>query len=192
MVHLNRIYTRTGDEGQTSLGDGERVPKTNARIVAMGSVDELNAVIGVTLATCDLSPDMTDCLTGVQNTLFDVGADLCLPLTETDRDPQPLRIASDDATRLEHEIDRFNERLQPLDSFILPGGTPAASQLHHARTVCRRAEVDVLRLAEQESINPSVTIFLNRLSDLLFVLTRICNLDAGRGDVLWRPGGHDV
>ncbi len=190
MVHLDRIYTRSGDEGQTSLGDGTRVAKTCERVIAMGSVDELNSVLGVTLAVCKLPAEMTDCLTRVQNTLFDVGADLCLPITKVEADRQPLRIAAETATWMEGQIDHFNERLEPLSSFILPGGSAAAAHLHRARTICRRAEVDVLRLVEQETINPSVTIVLNRLSDLLFVMARVCNVDARCGDVLWQPGGH--
>ncbi len=189
MVHLDRIYTRSGDEGQTSLGDGSRVSKTDQRIVAMGSVDELNASLGVTLASVDLSADMRECLTRVQNTLFDVGADVCVPLTATSEKRQPLRIPAEAATQIEKAIDRFNDPLEPLNSFILPGGTRAAAQLHQARTICRRAEVDVLRLAETEPINPAVTVYLNRISDLLFVLARVCNAEAGCGDELWQPGG---
>ena len=188
MVHLNRIYTRTGDEGHTSLGDGSRVLKTSTRVTAMGSVDELNAALGVTLAECELPEEMSACLTRVQNLLFDVGADLCLPISEENEDRQPLRITDSEPKWFEEQIDRFNETLEPLTSFILPGGTSAAAHLHYARTVCRRVEVDVLRLAEEEHINTAVTIILNRLSDLLFVMARACNLDAGCGDVLWQPG----
>ncbi|MCA9075749.1 MAG: cob(I)yrinic acid a,c-diamide adenosyltransferase [Planctomycetaceae bacterium] len=191
MVYLNQIYTRSGDDGQTSLGDGSRIAKTHTRVSAMGSVDELNAIIGVVLAECELPQEMTECLTRVQNLLFDLGADLCLPVTNDNEARQPLRIADSVPTWFEEQIDRFNEPLTPLTSFILPGGTSAAAHLHHARAVCRRAEVDVLRLAESDSINPAVTITLNRLSDLLFVMARACNINAGSGDVLWEPGKSD-
>ncbi|MCA9025972.1 MAG: cob(I)yrinic acid a,c-diamide adenosyltransferase [Planctomycetaceae bacterium] len=186
MVHLNRIYTRSGDQGQTSLGDGTRVLKTSDRVVALGSVDELNAILGVALATGDLSADLADCLTLIQNTLFDLGADLCVPISASDSDQKRLRIQDDVVTWLESQIDFFNAGLEALDSFILPGGTPGAAHLHHARAVCRRAEIDVLRLAESETVNRSVAIFLNRLSDLLFVMARWCNHVANRADILWR------
>ena len=186
MVYLNRIYTRSGDDGTTGLGDGVRVPKTHPRIVAYGGVDELNSVIGVALAT-GLPDRIAERLRNVQNDLFDVGADLCVPETSQDRDRPPLRVSIGQTERLEHWIDEATERLKPLTSFVLPGGTSAAAHLHHARTVCRRVEIQVLHLAEFEAINPQLQMYLNRLSDLLFVLARVCN-DDGTRDVLWVPG----
>lgn len=181
MVYLSRIYTRSGDAGDTGLGDGTRVPKCSARVTTYGEVDELNAVLG--LAACQL-PDLLAVLRTIQNDLFDVGADLCLPATTNDT---ALRVRPEQATRLEGEIDRLNERLEPLRSFVLPGGSPAAAWLHLARTVCRRAERSVVALMQSESVNANVLIYLNRLSDLLFVMARVANGD-GQGDVLWEPG----
>jgi cob(I)alamin adenosyltransferase len=186
MVYLNRIYTRTGDDGTTGLGDGTRVPKTHPRIVAYGGVDELNSVIGVALCS-DLPGSIAERLREIQNDLFDLGADLCVPESADVPATPPLRVKSGQTERLEKWIDEANERLNPLTSFILPGGTPAAAQLHHARTVCRRVEIDVLKLAEFEAINSQVLMYLNRLSDLLFVLARVCN-DDGTRDILWEPG----
>src|SRR5437870_3977533 len=183
MVYLSRIYTKTGDAGDTALGDGSRVPKDHPRVTAYGTVDELNAVLGVFLAQVPES-GIVDLIRGVQNDLFDVGADLCLPIKDGDK---ALRVRAEQAERLEKAIDGFNERLQPLKSFVLPGGTPAAAWCHVARTVCRRAERDVVTLARDETVNPQVVVYLNRLSDLLFVLARACNRD-GRDDVLWVPG----
>jgi cob(I)alamin adenosyltransferase len=206
MVYLNRIYTKTGDDGQTGLGDGSRVPKTHPRITAYGTVDELNAVLGMALAQ-GLPDDIAEHLRSIQNDLFDLGADLCVPeVLEDDLDPheyhehdsadteptstiQPLRVEASQAEQLEYWIDAAVEQLTPLTSFILPGGTVAAAALHVARTVCRRAEVEVLQLAEFEDVNQHVNIYLNRLSDLLFVWARLCN-DRGRGDVLWIPGAN--
>jgi cob(I)alamin adenosyltransferase len=187
MVYLNRIYTRTGDDGTTGLGDGTRVPKTHPRIVAYGGVDELNSVLGVALCA-DLPEWIAERLRKIQNDLFDVGADLCVPEAGQDPATACLRATAGQTERLETWIDEANERLKPLASFILPGGTPAAAHLHHARTVCRRVEIDVLKLGEFESINPQVVMYLNRLSDLLFVLARVCN-DDGTRDILWEPGG---
>jgi cob(I)alamin adenosyltransferase len=187
MVYLNRIYTRGGDRGETTLGDMSRVRKTHPRIVAYGAVDELNAVLGLARQQ-SLPGSFDDWLARIQNDLFDVGADLCVPESDPPRDPPPLRVRAEQATRLEGWIDVVNERLQPLTSFVIPGGSPASAALHQARTVCRRAEIEVLRLAELEPINQQAPIYLNRLSDLLFVLARACN-DDGRGDVLWTPGG---
>ena len=184
-VYLDRLYTRGGDGGETGLGDGRRVRKTHPRIVALGAVDELNAAIGVALAG-EIPASIGDLLAGVQNDLFDLGADLAVPPTETTADR--LRIAPDRAAALEVRIDAATARLEPLRSFVLPGGSPAAAALHLARTVCRRAEIDSLRLAEVEPLNPQVPIYLNRLSDLLFAAARLAN-DEGRADVLWRPGG---
>lgn len=185
MVYLNRIYTKGGDAGETSLGDMSRVPKTHPRIVAYGTVDELNATLGVA-RTHPLPPPFDRWLAGIQNDLFDVGADLCVPHQESPPYP-PLRVIASQVTRLEHWIDEVNERLTPLTSFILPAGTSAAATLHLARTVCRRAEIEVLRLKAVEPVNDQAVIYLNRLSDLLFVLARACN-DDGRADVLWTPG----
>lgn len=201
MVYLNRIYTKTGDDGTTGLGDGTRVPKTHPRIVAYGGVDELNSVIGVALAS-GLPEEIAGWLTHIQNDLFDVGADLCVPevhehehdLDEPDDDEHevaaaapPLRVVTEQVEQLEVWIDSITAELQPMNSFILPGGTQSAAHLHYARTVCRRVEVGVLHLAEFEEVNPQVTMYLNRLSDLLFVLARECN-DHGEADVLWVPG----
>jgi len=173
------------------LGDGSRVSKDHPRVAAYGTVDELNAVLGLLLICLDdakVEPAMTDLVRGVQNDLFDVGADLCLPAGENEEPGQVLRVRAEQAKRLEQAIDAWNERLQPLKSFILPGGTPAGAWCHLARTVCRRAERDVVTLTRSERINPQVIVYLNRLSDLLFVLARVCNRD-GRDDVLWVPGG---
>lgn len=187
MVYLNRIYTKTGDAGETSLGDGSRVPKTDPRIVAYGTVDELNAILGLVLTT-ELPENVAGWLENVQNTLFDLGADLCVPESDEPAEHTPLRVTAEQVETVERWIDSANEKLKPLESFILPGGSPASAHLHHARTVCRRAEIAVLHLADNEAINPQVVIYLNRLSDLLFVLARVCN-DNGADDVLWEPGG---
>jgi cob(I)alamin adenosyltransferase len=186
MVYLNRIYTKSGDAGQTSLGDGTRVPKTHARIAAYGGTDELNSVIGVVLTT-ELPDDVRRQLTLIQNDLFDLGADLCVPESDQPLGYEPLRVTASQVEQLERWIDGHNEKLQPLTSFILPGGSPAAAQLHVARTVCRRVEIGVLALAEKETINSQVAIYLNRLSDLLFVLAQVCN-NHGANNVLWVPG----
>ena len=186
MVCLNRIFTRTGDDGTTGLGDGTRVPKTHPRIGAYGGLDELNSVIGLALLA-ELPVWIQDHLKQIQNDLFDLGADLCMPETEVPPEHTPLRATAAQTERLEHWIDAANERLQPLTSFVLPGGSAGATHLHHARTVCRRVEIEVLNLAEYEPINPQVNMYLNRLSDLLFVLARVCN-DNGSRDVLWSPG----
>lgn len=193
MVYLSRIYTKSGDTGQTSLGIGTRVPKTSPRIRAYGGTDELNAVIGIVLTT-DLPPDIRDWLQSIQNDLFDLGADLCVPdpsptaaAGAQESSTQPLRVTAAQTERLEGWIDAVNDRLEPLTSFILPGGTTAAAHLHHARTVCRRVEIGIFELAEVESVNPQVPVYLNRLSDLLFVLARLCN-NTGAADVLWTPG----
>jgi len=186
MVYLNRIYTRSGDTGETGLGDGSRVPKTHPRIAAYGSVDELNSVLGVAIASGIAERDAVR-LRHIQNDLFDVGADLCIPETREPPAFTPLRVVPAQIASLEAWIDEATEKLSPLTSFILPGGTVAAAHLHLARTVCRRAEIAVLTLSNAESINPQVFIYLNRLSDYLFVLARLLN-DEGRGDVLWTPG----
>jgi cob(I)alamin adenosyltransferase len=185
MVYLSRIYTRAGDQGETGLGDGSRVPKDHPRVVAYGEVDELNAVLGLLILD---ATEERDLLRSIQNDLFDVGADLCVPQPPNEDPGKALRVRAEQATRLEQEIDRLNERLQPLKSFVLPGGTRASAWCHLARTVCRRAERAVVTLARAETINPQVVIYLNRLSDLLFVLARVAN-DSGARDVLWLPGG---
>lgn len=184
MVYLSRIYTKTGDAGDTGLGDGSRVPKDHPRVTAYGTVDELNALLGVFLTQVQAEHEIRTLIASVQNDLFDVGADLCLPQKEA---KTALRVRAEQAERLEQAIDQYNERLQPLKSFILPGGALAAAWCHLARTVCRRAERDVVTLARHEQINSQVVIYLNRLSDLLFVLARVCNKD-GKDDVLWVPG----
>jgi cob(I)alamin adenosyltransferase len=186
VVYLNRIYTRTGDDGTTALGDGTRVPKTHPRIAAYGGVDELNSVIGLALGA-ELPGWIAEHLRQIQNDLFDLGADLCVPESSQQLGKAPLRATPQQTERLEHWIDAANERLQPLLSFVLPGGTPAAAHLHHARAVCRRVEIEVLQLAEFEAVNPHVPMYLNRLSDLLFVLARVAN-DDGTRDILWAPG----
>jgi cob(I)alamin adenosyltransferase len=185
MVYLSRIYTKSGDAGETGLGDGRRVPKDDPRVAAYGSVDELNAVLGLlACAAPPTPPGFTELVRDIQNDLFDVGADLCVPPTA---DGSRLRVRPEQALRLEAVIDRLNEVLAPLNSFVLPGGRPPAAWCHLARTVCRRAERDVVTLARAEPVNPQVIVYLNRLSDLLFVLARACN-DNGREDVLWVPG----
>ncbi len=189
MVNLTRIYTRTGDDGSTSLGDMSRTSKNDLRLVAYADVDEANSVIGVALSTADLAPGVRDLLLRVQNELFDVGADLCTPVIAHPKYP-PLRVEPDYVTRLEAEIDRYNADLAKLRSFVLPGGSPAAAHLHVARTVVRRAERATWGALEVHggSMTRLPATYLNRLSDLLFVLARHANLAAG-GDILWRPGG---
>jgi cob(I)alamin adenosyltransferase len=186
MVYLSHIYTKTGDSGETGLGDGTRVPKDHPRVVAYGSVDELNSVLGLLLQHLEGTPH-ADLLRSIQNDLFDAGADLCVPASPEEPPGKSLRIQPQQSNRLEAAIDNLNERLQALRSFLLPGGTPAAAWCHLARTVCRRAERDVVALMHRETVNTQVLIYLNRLSDLLFVLARVCN-DDGKADVLWVPG----
>lgn len=187
MVYLHRIYTRTGDEGETALGDGSRVPKDHCRIVAYGTVDELNSSLGVVVAGGLLAP-LAGQLERIQHDLFDVGADLCVPQPAEEQPGARLRVDAVAVTRLEQWIDEATAELAPLESFILPGGSPQAAGLHMARTICRRAEIEVLRLARGEAINPQVLVYLNRLSDFLFVAARMAN-DSGRADVLWQSGG---
>ena len=188
MFFLSRIYTKSGDTGETGLGDGTRVPKDAARVVAFGEVDELNAVLGLVAAACPACPGAAF-LRDIQNDLFDVGADLCIPPIEKEEPGKCLRVTAAQAERLEKAIDRLNENLQPLRSFVLPGGTIAAAWLHLARTVCRRAERAVVTLMHTETVNPPVLVYLNRLSDYLFVLARVAN-DGGKADVLWVPGAN--
>lgn len=190
MVILNKIYTRTGDGGTTALGSGTRVPKTHARIAAYGTVDETNATIGV--ARLALTPDdgpVEAMLGRIQNDLFDLGADLCVPDTGEPLEYEPLRVSAQQVQRLEAEIDELNGALEPLRSFVLPGGTEAAARLHVARTVCRRAEREMAALAayEDETVSEAAMQYINRLSDLLFVASRYVN-DKGQADVLWTPG----
>jgi cob(I)alamin adenosyltransferase len=188
MVNLTRLYTRTGDAGETRLGDMSTTTKTDLRLQAYATVDEGNAQIGVALATGGLEADVVAVLTHVQNDLFDVGADLCTPVVPDPKHP-PLRIEQDYVDRLEAWCDDYNEQLPALRSFILNGGTPAASQLHVARTVVRRAERDAWAAWAEysDSMNQLAITYLNRLSDLLFILARHANRQAG--DVLWVPGG---
>jgi cob(I)alamin adenosyltransferase len=181
MVYLSRIYTKSGDKGETGLGDGARVPKDHVRVAAFGDVDELNATLGLLSAYCPEAPEK-ELLRTIQNDLFDLGADLCVP-----EPAEGLRIVESQYLRLEQAIDRLNENLEPLRSFILPGGTPAAAWLHLARTVCRRAERNLVSLMREEKVNEHALIYLNRLSDFLFVLGRVAN-EGGKGDVLWIPG----
>jgi cob(I)alamin adenosyltransferase len=181
-VRLTRIYTRGGDQGETSLGDGSRAPKSDPRVVAYGSVDELNSHLGVALAV-GLPEAMRAPVVRIQNELFDLGADLSVPYAESD---ERLRVTAAQVEELERLCDEFNEPLEPLKSFVLPGGTEAAARLHVARAVCRRAEVEALRAAAGAKVNPTVLVYLNRLSDLLFILARAAN--AGREEPLWKPG----
>ena len=186
MVKLTKIYTRGGDGGETSLGDGARVAKHDARVAAYGTVDESNAVIGLARLHTDGAAD--DMLARIQNDLFDLGADLCRP-EGGDPEHTPLRITEAQVTRLESEIDAMNAELKPLDSFVLPGGGAAGSWLHLARTVARRAEREMTALAAAEPVNAHAARYINRLSDHLFVLARYLN-DKGAADVLWVPGAN--
>lgn len=194
MVRLSKIYTKVGDKGETMLGDGQFVPKHSLRVEAYGSVDEANAVLGLAIASMSDAADANEIrneLTRIQHDLFDVGADLCVPMAAGEPPGSKLRIVPAQVDRLEKLIDRLNEPLSALNSFVLPGGTQASSHLHVARTVVRRAErvVAALLEAEPERTNAQSMIYLNRLSDLLFVLARVLN-DGGKGDVLWKPGAN--
>jgi cob(I)alamin adenosyltransferase len=182
-VRLTRIYTRGGDAGETSLGEGSRVSKLDERIVALGTADELNAVVGLILAGSCPDP-IRAVLVRVQNELFDLGADLSVPFEREGR----LRMTQELVDRLEADCDSFNEALEELKSFVLPGGTEAAAGLHVARTVCRRAEREALVAASAHEINPLALVYLNRLSDLLFILARAANAADGHAEPLWRPG----
>jgi cob(I)alamin adenosyltransferase len=184
-VHLTRIYTRTGDTGTTALGDMSRVAKADVRVGAYADCDETNALIGVVVACGGVGARTAEVLATIQNDLFDVGADLCTPIVENP-EFEPLRVTEDQVTQLESWCDEFNAGLPKLNSFILPGGSAAAAHLHHARTVARRAERSAWCLAESAAVNDCALRYLNRLSDLLFILARYENPD---GDVLWRPGG---
>ena len=189
MVVLNKIYTRTGDKGQTALGNGSRVAKYDARVNAYGTVDETNATVG--LARLHATGDIDARLAMIQNDLFDLGADLCRPDMEKDKDAEypPLRVSGAQVDRLEAEIDEMNDKLSPLRSFILPGGSALAAHMHLCRTVSRRAERLSVELSTVESINPDTVKYLNRLSDWFFVAGRIANND-GADDVLWVPGAN--
>ena len=192
MVILNRIYTRTGDTGATALGNGERRAKYDLRIEAYGTVDETNAAIGMArLATAKAPPDgdaaLDEMLGAIQNDLFDLGADLCTPVSAAKLHHEPLRILQSQVDRMERDIDLLNGPLKPLRSFVLPGGTPAAAHLHLARTVCRRAERLMVELAQSESVGAPALKYINRLSDFLFVASRHANAQGAR-DVLWTPG----
>ncbi|SLN12544.1 Cob(I)yrinic acid a,c-diamide adenosyltransferase [Roseovarius litorisediminis] len=189
MVVLNKIYTRTGDAGETALGNGARVAKHSARVNAYGTVDEVNSTVG--LARLQATGDVDLALERIQNDLFDLGADLCRPDMEKDTQAEytPLRVTDNQVTRLEAEIDEMNKVLEPLRSFILPGGTALAAYLHLCRTVSRRAERLTVELAGEEDINPAAVKYLNRLSDWFFVGARMAN-DGGKDDVLWVPGAN--
>jgi cob(I)alamin adenosyltransferase len=190
MVELNRIYTRGGDAGQTSLGSGDRVAKHDLRVAAYGTVDETNATLGLARLHTGEDRETDEMLARIQNDLFDLGADLCTPEGDARaarKQEGALRIVPEQVDRLEQEIDTLNESLAPLTSFILPGGTAAATHLHMARTIARRAERLMTELATHEDINPNALKYINRLSDHLFVLGRHLN-DGGRADVLWKPG----
>lgn len=189
MVVLNKIYTRTGDKGETALGNGARVAKYSARVEAYGTTDELNSILG--LARLHADGDMDAQLGMIQNDLFDLGADLCRPDMEKDAEAEypPLRVIASQVERLEAEIDGMNGALEPLRSFILPGGSALSAYLHQCRTVARRAERLSVELSMSESVNPEVVRYLNRLSDWFFVAARVAN-DNGRADVLWFPGAN--
>jgi cob(I)alamin adenosyltransferase len=196
MVKLNVIYTRTGDKGETGLGDGSRRPKDNARVASMGDVDETNCAVGHALLAVRNANDAADLaietvLTRVQNDLFDLGADLCLPRQLDEKPGAVLRIAPSQVRALERAIDALNDRLRPLRSFVLPGGSPAAAALHQARAICRRAERAMVALAaiEGEEVSEAALAYINRLSDYLFVAARAAN-DFGMSDVLWSPGAN--
>lgn len=188
MVVLNKIYTKTGDDGTTALGSGERRRKSDLRIEAYGTVDETNSVVGlIRLQTGQSAPEVDQSLGRIQNDLFDLGADLATPETGEDLGYEPLRITDAQVTAIEQAIDVLNAELKPLRSFVLPGGSPAAAYLHLARTVSRRAERLMVELAAREQINPAAVRYMNRLSDYFFVASRYLN-DKGEQDVLWVPG----
>jgi cob(I)alamin adenosyltransferase len=183
-VRLTRIYTGGGDAGETSLGDGSRASKLDLRIQAYGTVDELNSALGLVLSA-DGPAEIHEVLARVQNELFDVGADLSVPLEHGDR----LRVTDGQVEQLERDCDRFNESLPELKSFVLPGGGEAAARLHLARAICRRAERDAIAAAREHELNGAALVYLNRLSDLLFILARSVNVSEGREEPLWKPGG---
>ena len=186
MVVLNKIYTKKGDDGKTELGDGKRIVKFSTRVEAYGTVDELNAMIG-TITSMNIETKLDSCLERIQNDLFDLGADLCLPEDTTEHmNPEPLRVEKSLTERLESEIDNMNKRIDPIRSFVLPGGNEIAAKLHLCRTICRRAERLVVKLIENEQVNKEALKYLNRLSDWFFVAARVSN-DDGKKDILWKP-----
>ena len=186
MVVLNKIYTKKGDDGKTELGDGKRIVKFSTRVEAYGTVDELNAMIG-TITSMSIETKLDSCLERIQNDLFDLGADLCLPEDTTRHmNTEPLRVEKSLTERLESEIDNMNKRIDPIRSFVLPGGNEIAAKLHLCRTICRRAERLVVKLIENEKVNKEALKYLNRLSDWFFVAARVSN-DDGKKDVLWKP-----
>ena len=187
---MTRIYTRTGDEGETGLFGGKRVPKNDLRVAAYGTVDELNAVLGVARAA-GAGAEIDAVLERLQHQLFDLGAELATPGGASAAASHVGQVTSERVAELERDIDRFEDRLPPLRQFVLPGGAPAAARLHHARTVARRAEREIVSLASREPVNPELLKYVNRLSDLLFVLARAANQAAGRPDVVWAPPRHD-
>ena len=186
MVVLSKIYTKKGDDGKTELGDGRRIVKFSTRVEAYGTVDELNAMIG-TITSMNIETKLDSCLERIQNDLFDLGADLCLPEDTTGHiNPEPLRVEKSLTERLESEIDNMNKRIDPIRSFVLPGGNEIAAKLHLCRTICRRAERLVVKLIENEKVNKEALKYLNRLSDWFFVAARVSN-DDGKKDILWKP-----
>ncbi len=186
-MKLDKIYTRTGDEGKTSLGDGARLPKCHPRVAAYGSIDEANSAIGVAMLHVE-NEEALSVLQHIQNDLFDVGADLCRP-NRAGATSSTLRITDEQVTWLERQIDHFNDELEPLTSFVLPGGSASSAYLHLARTISRRGEREIVQLSADESVSPAALRYVNRLSDLLFVLARYLN-DKGKKDVRWQPGLH--
>ena len=186
MVVLNKIYTKKGDDGKTELGDGNRIEKFSTRVEAYGTVDEVNSVIG-TVTCLNINKELKTALERIQNDLFDLGADLCLPESENENLAyEPLRVRKEQVSRLESEIDSMNKSIEPIRSFVLPGGTEIAANFHLCRTICRRAERRVVKLMETETINLEALIYLNRLSDWFFVAARRSN-NNGKGDILWKP-----
>ena len=189
MVVLNKIYTKKGDDGKTELGDGNRIEKFSTRVEAYGTVDEVNSVIG-TVTCLNINKELKTALERIQNDLFDLGADLCLPENENEAIAyEPLRVRKEQVSRLESEIDSMNKSIEPIRSFVLPGGTEIAANFHLCRTVCRRAERRVVKLMETETINLEALIYLNRLSDWFFVAARKSN-DNGKDDILWKPANN--
>ena len=189
MIVLNKIYTKKGDDGKTELGDGNRIEKFSTRVEAYGTVDEVNSVIG-TVTCLSINTELKTALERIQNDLFDLGADLCLPESENENlSYEPLRLRKEQVSRLETEIDTMNKSIEPIRSFVLPGGTEIAANFHLCRTICRRAERRVVKLMETETINLEALIYLNRLSDWFFVAARKSN-DNGKDDILWKPANN--
>ena len=189
MIVLNKIYTKKGDDGKTELGDGNRIEKFSTRVEAYGTVDEVNSVIG-TVTCLSINTELKTALERIQNDLFDLGADLCLPKSENENlANEPLRVRKEQVSRLESEIDSMNKSIEPIRSFVLPGGTEIAANFHLCRTICRRAERRVVKLMETETINLEALIYLNRLSDWFFVAARKSN-DNGKDDILWKPANN--